>query len=171
MRDWASGYWAAATTNAGAEYAARLELERLGLHPYLPQHRRNWLPPGATRPVIRSYPLFPKYLFLPACEARSREVRYVRQLQGPKPLLRSGEGQLWLAPAAQLFALMETENEGGFDETRPVLGDKVRLKAGGVLSGMDLVVASLDEKTAQLFSPLFGGARVTAKTSRLTRAA
>jgi hypothetical protein len=46
----------------------------------------------------------------------------------------------------------------------------VRLKATGALSGMDLIVASLDEKTAQLFSPLFGGARVTAKTVDLARA-
>jgi hypothetical protein len=74
-------------------------------------------------------------------------------------------------PATDIFAIQQTENEGGFDETRPVLGDRVRLKAGGALSGMDLVVANLDEKTAQLFSPLFGGARVTAKTSSLTRAA
>jgi hypothetical protein len=158
--DWASGYWAAATTAKGMEYSARLELERLGLHPYLPQHRRKWLPPGATRPVIRSYPLFPKYLFLPACEARSREAHYVRQLQGPKPLLCNGEGQLWLAPAADIFAIQQTENEGGFDEIRPVLGDRVKLKGNGALSAMDLVVACIDEKTAQLFSPLFGGARV-----------
>jgi hypothetical protein len=39
------------------------------------------------------------------------------------------------------------------------------------LAALDLIVASLDEKTAQLFGPLFGGARVTAKTADLTRAA
>jgi hypothetical protein len=49
--------------------------------------------------------------------------------------------------------------------------ERVRLRSSGALSAMELVVASLDEKTVQLFSPLFGGARVTAKTASLTRAA
>jgi hypothetical protein len=43
----ASTGWTAATTAPGAEYAACLELERLGASPYLPQVRRAWRPPGA----------------------------------------------------------------------------------------------------------------------------
>ena len=145
-----------------ADSVARLELERLGLHPYLPQHRRKWLPPGAARPVVRAYPLFPKYLFIPACEARTREVHYVHHLQGPKPLLCDGEGHLWLAPAAEIFALARTENEGGFDEMPPGLGDRVRLK-GGQLPGVEMFLARSTGKMAEVFSPLFGGSKVTVK--------
>jgi hypothetical protein len=70
-----------------------------------------------------------------------------------------------------IFELARAENEGRFDEVPPELGDKVRLRSSGALSAMELIVASLDATTAQLFSPLFGGARVTAKTANLTRAA
>jgi len=70
-----------------------------------------------------------------------------------------------------IFEIARAENEGRFDEIPPELGDRVRLKAGGALSAMELIVSSLDEKTAQLFSPLFGSSRATAKTVDLTRAA
>jgi hypothetical protein len=63
------------------------------------------------------------------------------------------------------------EHEGRFDKVRPELGDKVRLKASGALSAMDLIVASLDQKTAQVFSPLFGGSRAIVRPANLTRAA
>jgi hypothetical protein len=36
---------------------------------------------------------------------------------------------------------------------------------------MELIVASLDDKLAQLFSPLFSGCRATAKSADLVRAA
>jgi hypothetical protein len=156
---WASGCWAAATTATGMEYAARLELERFGPHPYLPQHRRKFLP-GAVRPAVRCYPLFPRYLFIPASEARAREVRYVRQLQWPKPLLCDGDGVLWTATAAEIFALAKTENEGGFDEFDEALcpGARVRMKTGR-LPGVEMFLASSSGRMAEIFLPLFGGVR------------
>jgi hypothetical protein len=102
--------------------------------------------------MLRSVPLFPR-------------------VDGASILLASKEDRVWEAPGEVIFEIERAENDGKFDEIPPELGDKVRLKGIGALSGMDLIVASLDQKVAQLFSPLFGGARVTAKTARLTRAA
>jgi hypothetical protein len=163
--------YAACVTLAAREYDAKLDCERLGLHPYLPQTRKSWLPRGATKPMLRCVPLFPRYLFLPIAEARARQLHHVRGLCGHSYLLASAEGRTWEAPGPVIAELVQAEKEGRFDEIPPVLGDRVRLKASGALSGMELVVACLDEKVAQLLSPLFGGARVTAKTASLTRAA
>ena len=69
MRDRDS--WAAVTTLGGKEYDAELDCRRLGLHPYLPQMRKSWLPRGATKPMLRSVPLFPRYFFVPLVEARA----------------------------------------------------------------------------------------------------
>jgi hypothetical protein len=166
--------WAAVTTLGGREYDAKLNCERLGLHPYPPQQRKSWQPRTAThiaKPLLRSVPLFPRYFFIPVVEARARQLHYVRGLCGHQYLVSSLEGRIWEAPGEVIFALAKAENEGRFDEIPPELGDKVRVKGTGALSGMELVVASLDEKVAQLFSPLFGGSRMTARSADLTRAA
>ena len=167
--------WAAVMTLASKEYDARLDCERLGLHPYLPQMRRSWLPRGATKPMLRSVPLFPRYLFIPIAEARARQLHFVKGLAGHQHLLASVEGRIWECPSAVIFDLAKAENEGRFDEIRfdeirPELGDRVRLRASGALSAMSLIVSSLDEKTAQLFSPLFGGVKASARVSNLARA-
>jgi hypothetical protein len=170
MRDPYSS-WAACTTLGGREYDAKQDCERLGLHPFLPQQRKSWLPRGASKPMLRAQPLFPRYFFLPLCEARARQLHYCRGLTGHHYLLASAEGRIWEAPGEVIFALAKAENEGRFDEVPPELGDKVRLKGASPLSGMELIVASLDDKLAQLFSPLFSGCRATAKSADLVRAA
>jgi hypothetical protein len=163
--------YAAVQTLAGREYESRLDAERLGLHPYLPQMRKSWLPRGAVKPMLRSQPLFPRYWFLPLHEARARQLHYIRELAGNNYLLASVEGTVWQAPGEVIFCIAKAENEGKFDEIPPDLGSKVRLRAGGVLSTMDLLmVARIDDKIAQLFSPLLGGCRATAKAVDLVRA-
>jgi hypothetical protein len=166
-----NGPWAACVTLGGQEYAARVDCERFGLHPYLPQQRKLVLPRGAVKPMLRASPLFPRYLFLPIHEARMRQLHHVRGLAGHSYLLASAEGTLWTAPAEVIFELARAENMGEFDELEPGLGTRVRLRGNGALSGLQLFVASIDVKTAQLFSPLFNGCRITAKLSDLARAA
>jgi hypothetical protein len=170
MRDRDSS-WAAVVTLAGREYESKLDAERLGLHPYLPQMRKSWLPRASVRPMLRAVPLFPRYFFIPLCEARARQLHYIRGLPGHQYLLASAEGRIWEAPGEVIFELAKAENEGKFDEISPELGDKVKLRGSGALSGMDLFVARVDSKVAQLFSPLFGGSRTLAKVADLTRAA
>jgi hypothetical protein len=160
MRDPYSA-WAAITTLGGREYDAEQDCRRFGLHPYLPQQRKSWTPHVAShrlaKPLLRAVPLFPRYFFLPLCEARARQLHYVRGLSGHQYLLASLEGRVWEAPGEIIFALAKAENEGRFDASP--------------LSGMELIVASLDDKLAQLFSPLFSGCRATAKSADLVRAA
>ena len=161
--------WAAVMTLAAREYDAKLDCERLGLHPYLPQMRKSWLPRGATKPMLRSVPLFPRYLFVPIAEARARQLHYCRGLAGPRFLVASADGRVWEAPGSVIFEIARAENEGRFDEVPPALGDRVRLKGSGALSTMDLLVSCLDTTTAQLLTPLFGGVRATAKIADLAR--
>jgi hypothetical protein len=158
-------------TLAAREYDATQDCARLGLHPFLLQMRKYWLPLGAVKSMLRSVHLLPRYLFLPLPEARARQLHHVRGLCGHRYLLASAEGRIWEAPGSAIFEIAKAENEGRFDEVPPELGDRVKLKGGGVLAEIHMVVSGFDDKTARLFSPLLGGARVTAKTVDLTRAA
>ena len=132
MRD--KDAWAAVMTQAAAEYAVMTELSRLGLHPYLAQRKQRWLPRGATKPMPRAMPLFPRYLFLPIAEARLPQLRYVRGLQGHRFLLSSAEGAIWTASADCIFEIARLENEGAFDSIDVLPGEKVRLKGTSSLS-------------------------------------
>jgi hypothetical protein len=114
--------------------------------------------------------LFPRYFFIPIPEARARQLRRVRGLCGHQYLLASAEGRIWEAPGPVIAEFVQAEKEGRFDEVPPSLGDRVKIKGGGALSALDLIVSSLDEKTAQLFVPLFGGSKATVQTANLTRA-
>ena len=162
--------FAACMTLASKEYDAKLDCERLGLHPFLPQMRKSWLPRGATKPMLRAQPLFPRYFFIPLPEARARQMHHVRGLCGHHYLLASAEGRIWEAPGPVIAELVQAEKDGRFDEVPPSLGDRVRIKGHGALSAMELLVSCLDTTTAQLFSPMFKGCRVTAKVADLARA-
>jgi hypothetical protein len=151
--------FACCTTLPSREYEAKLDCERLGLHPYLPQLRKSWLPRGAIKPMLRASPLFPRYFFLPLSEARARQLHHVRGLCGHQFLLASAEGRIWEAPGSVIRELVLAEQDGRFDEVSPIPGDRVKLKGGGALSAMELLVSCLDTTTAQLFSPILGGAR------------
>ena len=163
--------WACAITQSGHEYVAETDLRRLGLHPYLAQYRTSWRPPGAVRPLVRARPLFPKYLFIPVVEARSREMHFARGLCGHKHLLASAEGRLWIAPAEVVHEVATLENEGAYDQIGVGLGNKVRLREAGVLSSFDMLVSRATPRAVELLAPLLGGVRATARAADLTRAA
>ena len=166
----AKNSWTAAICASAREYEAECELRRLGIPVYLPQYRKKWLPPGEHRWVLRRHPLFRGYVLVPAHEARSRQMHFAKHLHKPRFLLSSSEGTLWTVPADVVLEVARIENEGGYDECEPGLGDKVRLRSKGAMGGVDLFVASVDAKIAQLLVPLFGGARATAKVADLARA-
>ena len=88
-------YWAAAVTELGREYFARIELERLGFCPYLPEIEKLWRPRGATEPLVRASPLFPGFVFLPLDEARKRAIWFVTDLRRPAPLHSDADGRIW----------------------------------------------------------------------------
>ena len=163
--------WTAVTTLGAMEYVAASELSRVGLTPYLAQRKARWTPRGAAKPMIRAIPIFPKYLFLPLAQARLPQLHFCRGLPGHKFLLASPEGAIWTASADVIAEIRRLEQEGAFDAFDVLPGEKVRLRGASPLSSLDLLVATANAKTVELLSPLFGGARVTAKTADLTRAA
>lgn len=162
--------WTAVLCQGAMEYSAESDLRRLGIPVYLPQHKRKWQPVGATSPMLRFSPLFKNYLLVPVAHARRRELHFVRYLRQPKHLLTSAEGVIWSIGVDVVDEIMRLEQSGHFDEVEPVLGDKVRLRSTGALAGLDLFVSSVDDKIARMFSPMLGGARVSAKVADLARA-
>ena len=165
-----SDSWTAAITLGGKEYEAELALRRFGITTFLPQARRFLLPRGEVKPLRRSEVLFKGYVFLLNRECRCREVRFVRHLRQPRPLLCSSEGAVWTCSAATIFEIARLENEGKFDEVPPELGDRVRLKGNSALSTMDMLVSCLDTTVAEVLSPLFGGVKATVRTADLVKA-
>ena len=163
--------WACCITLGGHEYVAETDLRRLGLHPYLPQYREIWRPRGETKPLIRLRPLFPKYMFIPVVEARSREMHFARGLCGHKHLVASPGGKLWTAPADVVFEVAKLENEGAYDQTEVGLGQRVKLRGTSPLSSFDMLVAHATPRVVELLAPLFGGVRATVRLGDLTRAA
>lgn len=163
--------WAALTTLAAREYTVVSELARLGLHPYLAQRKARWTPRGAPKPMVRSVPLFPRYLFVPIAEARLPQIHYVPGLPGHRCLLSSAEGTVWTASGDVIFEIARLENEGAFDALEIVRGERVRLKGTSALSAVDLLVATAGDKMVELLSPLFGGVKASARPADLVRAA
>jgi hypothetical protein len=168
MRDRDS--WAVISTLAAKEYVVASELARLSLHPYLAQRKARWTPRGASKPMTRCVPLFPKYIFIPVCEARLPQLHFVPGLPGHKFLLTSAEGSIWTTSADCIFEVARLENMGAFDACDVAPGERVRLNTAGPLSAIDLFVSVAGEKMAELFSPLLGGAKVMARSADLVRA-
>jgi hypothetical protein len=161
--------WTAVMTLATMEYVVASELTRVGLMPYLAQRKARWTPRGAVKPMVRSIPIFPRYVFLPVDQARLPQLHYCRGLQGHKFLLSSADGSIWTASAETIHEIARLENEGAFDALEIVRGERVRLKTQGPLSSLDLLVATAGDAMVELLAPLFGGVKASARPADLIR--
>src|SRR5262249_4804457 len=140
--------FAALRTQLASEYIAYTELQRFGLRPYLPQHRKRHMERGIF--LIRRYPLFPTYLLIPINDAHAPAVRVARGLLRTDTLLADQTGKPWRCPHDIIDALRQSEERGDFDEmlTR---GDHVRLRQPyGVLSSVNAVLADKRGNRAEL---------------------
>src|SRR5262245_6160598 len=115
--------WAAFMTEPAAEYPARTELERFGLDPYLPQHRKRYRTPTGKW-CLRQYPLFPRYLLLPFNQIRAPQSHACRvRLR----LLQNESGTVWRAPHDTVQDIIHAEHNGRFDDPTPAPGQTVIL--------------------------------------------
>jgi len=160
--------WAALLTDPAQEYKAHTELLRFGVEVYLPQLRKRF----HTRTgqyVMRHYPLFPGYLLVRFGDAHHPSTRLARGICRQHPVLADDTGRPWRAPAKDVEIIRDLERSGRFDEIMHK-GDSVTL-AYGVLACIRSVLASDPEaRTAELFTPLFGGTRATISSAKLVRA-
>lgn len=158
--------WTALQTAPAAEYLVLSELERFGLHPYLPQFCRRHRPSHSHPFVFRRYPLFPRYLFLPFPQANATQIanRMVRGLDRLHPILAHPDGRPWRAPTTVIDNLRQAEQNGRFDENLRS-GDSVIVTTGpcaGIRAVLaTTLVSAVGADTVALFTPLFGGARAT----------
>src|SRR5262245_24191135 len=153
--------WAAYQTEPAAEYLARTELERFGLSPYLPQHRRRYASNGLW--CLRQYPLFPRYILLPIREIRAPELRACRYRL---TLLQNENGTVWRAPHDTIQSIIEAEHNGRFDEPDPRPGQRVTLTTNTVMIP-GVIAQNLTPSTVELFTPLLGGARTIVRADRV----
>jgi len=162
--------WAALIVDPNAEYLALVELERYGLKPYLAQAKRLWTAPRSTAPVMRKFPIFPRYLLIGIDDAHHPAVRMARGIIKARPLLADNEGTPWRAPAKVVEAVREAERRGEFDEHAPVRGDKVTMRKG-ILHGIAAVVGETQSaKALEVLMPLMGGVRAVVAQSAIMRA-
>jgi hypothetical protein len=167
--------WTALVTRPSAEYAAVSDLARFGLNPYLPQVRRLHLAPSTT-PMLRRYPLFPRYLFLPFRQLDYDVLRNCRTLLQPKPVLADALGRPWRAPLHVIEAVRRIEAAGTLDESPesnlkiPLkIGDKVRIN-NKLLDGITAFIENSSDKDLHVLMPLLGGARVRVARASVTKA-
>ena len=164
-RSMARSDWAALITEPASEYIAHTELCRFGLRPYLPQiKKRHHTRTGQY--VMRNFPIFPRYLFIPITDARHASIRLARGICKYRTLLADDEGRPWRAPEKAIDAVRLAERTGLFDEILRK-GDSVAL-ASGVLSAVKSVCSSdITVGMIELFTPLFGGSRAAVEASKV----
>lgn len=132
--------WFAVATKPGGEYTAETELRRVGIAAYLPQYRREYRHHRSKAWIVRKFPLFQGYIFIPAddldwgammsCDGIAREG-----------VLRCAEGKPVPIPDQIIARIHNCEARGEFDDLKRAQphglfqGETV-LIADGPLSGM-----------------------------------
>jgi transcription antitermination factor NusG len=160
--------WIALVCDPAAEYTAWVDLERFGLSPYLPQLRKRWIHPHLRTPLMKRYPLFPRYLLLPIRDADQPAIRICRGLRRIRPILSNAEGRPWRAPDAVIQAVREVEARGELDEVIQA-GDKIRLTSA-VLEGVQGVLTkSAVSGNVQVLLALFGGVKASVPQAGIAR--
>jgi hypothetical protein len=115
---------------------------------------------------MRHYPLFPRYVLIRIGHAAAPEVRLARGVCRYRPVLADEDGRPWRAPATVVEAIREAERRCEFDEILHK-GDHVTF-AFGVMATIRSVLASTPATNmVELLTPLFGGARATARTAMI----
>lgn len=160
--------WTAIVTGPAQEYLAHSELLRFGLNPYLPQIKKRWITPHTSKLMVRQYPIFPRYLFLPLAEVKAQVFEACAGLRKPNPTLTYRDGRIWRAPAAVIDGLRQAEASGYFDDVL-VKGDKIRINSG-VLAGIPAFLENSTHNSVELLTPLLGGAKVKLAANRVSRA-
>jgi transcription antitermination factor NusG len=133
--------WYAIRTRPAMEYVAETEMRRVGLEPYLPQHKREFRHHRSKAWIARSFPLFDGYIFAPGggefhwsalaiCKGVEREA-VLRDVSG-KPIPIGDD---------IIQRIREKEQCGAFDELRMTSG---RLKAGDIVKITDGSLAGIE---------------------------
>jgi len=161
--------WAALVTEPAQEYQIRTELERFGLHPYLPQLRRRHHA-GHHAFVLRHYPLFPRYLLLPYNQALDPRIRLITHIHRtnahPTGVLTNADGRPWRCPAEAIQEIRCAEIEGHFDEVK-IEGTAVTFTAPHLTNLRATLTRVINPSTVAVFTPLFGGSKAIVKSARL----
>jgi transcription antitermination factor NusG len=160
--------WTALVTDPAQEYLARSELERLGMHPYLPQVRRRWTAPHGRTKHLRNFPLFPRYIFIPLNDVDPSMFALCRGVRKYKPVVSDQSGRPWRVYNSHIQLIRTAEQLRHFDDTFQK-GDKVQIN-NGLFEGIEAFLENSSNNMVELFAPLLGGARVKLPTHDISHA-
>lgn len=169
----ASPGWLVVRTKSAREGQATEELRQAGMHPYCPGYQREYRHHRSKKWIVREFPLFKGYLFLP-----SEGVNWygLADCKAVASILRSAGGNPLLVSDSVVEAVREKQAAGEFDELK-VHGHMVKVGqtvkvAEGALTGMAGLVCSVaSAKNVRLLLSMFGReVQTTAALEKLKRA-
>lgn len=143
--------WYAIQTNPNCEARAELGLLERGFVAYLPRevrwHRPTRRGKAAPERVRKARPLMIGYLFVGMCGLQS--IYAVRQVDGVRAVVGVNGSPVQI-PDRTIQKLLDREERGFFDETRPVrgkhkAGDKVTITTGPFADRMGEVLAAIED--------------------------
>jgi transcription antitermination factor NusG len=165
----------AVQTRPAAEYVAKTEMLRVGLDVYLPQYRREEQHRRSHAWIAKQFPLFPGYLFLAAESLRWPALTSCNGLD-VDPVLCNCEGKPIPIDGEVIRRIRDNEECGAFDVLRSApgrlqIGDSVTI-ADGALAGLIGPLSRVrNHRHIEILSALFGGSKVTAPLTALTKSA
>lgn len=143
--------WYAVQTNPNCEERAELGLLERGFVAYLPRevkwHRPTRRGKAAPERVKKARPLMTGYLFVGMCGLQS--IYHVRQTDGVRSVV-GVNGTPVRIPERFIHKLLDREERGFFDETRPIRGkhrpgDKVTITAGPFSDRLGEVLEAIED--------------------------
>lgn len=151
--------WYAVRTKPAAEYAAEVEMRRVGLTVYMPQFRREYRHHRSKAWITRQFPLFNGYLFVRADDLNRGALASCKGLERD-PILSSADGRNVEIKGSAIERIRENEECGAFDELRQSggrlrVGQTVRI-AEGALSGLEGPLSHVrSQKNVRLLITIF----------------
>lgn len=126
--------WYVVRTKPAAEYAAEVEMRRVGISVYMPQFRREYRHHRSKAWITRQFPLFNGYLFIRADDLKWGALASCKGLERDA-ILCSASGNRMEIKGSVIERIRENEECGAFDETRQngsrlQIGQRVKIAEG-----------------------------------------
>lgn len=148
--------WFVCQTDAMSEIKAARELELGGMTVYCPVWKKEYRHPRSKKWVIKSFALFPRYVFL---RLVSPDVGGLEAFEGVRGLLRS-QGFAVPIPDEDVATIKRTVDSGALDEMRDhsvrLRPGKVNIEGGQFLGLSGLLESIKDGRKARVLVNLLG---------------
>lgn len=133
--------WWVVQTKSNREFQAVDQLERQGFTTYCPLFKKEII--KGRRVIIKTLPLFPRYIFIQINELIQERIHVIRSTLGVSQILKIGEN-LIIAPHSMIDSIREMEKDRLLNhENHFKPGDVIKIK-GGIYNGLEAVYQITD---------------------------